>query len=68
MLVLDQGYQEHQVSQSLGDQISEKLTGVLKKYWQYKSEKLNVIECLNQNFLVPSYCDKICAPGLKREI
>ena len=50
MVISDQGYQEHQVLQSLGESISEKLGGVVKKSWQYKPEQFSVIKSLNENF------------------
>lgn len=43
MVILDQGNQKQQDTQILGDSILEKLPGVAKKYWTYKSEKLVII-------------------------
>ena len=50
MLIPDQDYQERQVLQSLGESVSEKLGGVVRKSWQYEPEQLSVIKSLNEKF------------------
>lgn len=50
MVIPDQDYQEHQVLHSLGESVSEKLGGVVRKSWQYEPEQLSVIKSLNEKF------------------
>ena len=52
MVILDQVDEEHHVPQSLGEPIPKKQAGVVKKYWQYKPEKLSVTKSLNEKFLI----------------
>ena len=48
--ILNQVDQEHQISQNLGDAISERLASVIKKHWSYEPEKFGNIKKLHENY------------------
>ena len=60
--------QEHQISQNLGDAISERFASVNKKHWTYEPEKFGNIKQLHEKLLIPQNCGEICTPKLNREI
>ena len=66
--ILNQVDQEHQIPQSLGDAISERLAPVIKKHWSYEPEKFGNIKKLHEKLLIPQNCGEICIPKLNREI
>ena len=54
--ILNQVDQEHQISQNLGDAISERLSSVMKKHWPYEPEKFDNIKKLHEQLLIPQNC------------
>ena len=66
--ILNQVDQEHQITQNLGDSISQRLASVIKKHWSYEPEKFGNIKKLHEKLLIPQNCREICTPKLDREI
>ena len=66
--ILNQVDQEHQITQNLGDSISQRLASVIKRHWSYDPEKFGNIKKLHEKLLIPQNCREICTPKLNREI
>ena len=66
--ILNQVDQEHQITQNLGDSISQRLASVIKKHWSYEPEKFGNNKKLHEKLLIPQNCREICTPKLNREI
>ena len=66
--ILNQVDQEHQITQNLGDSISQRLASVIKRHWSYDPEKFGNIKKLHEKLLIPQNGREICTPKLNREI
>ena len=66
--ILNQVDQEHQITQNLGDSISQRLASVIKKHWSYEPEKFGNIKKLHEKLLIPLNRGEICTPKLNRDI
>ena len=66
--ILNQVDQEHQIPQSLGDAISERLALVIKKPCSYEPGKIGNIKKLHEKLLIPQNCGEIWTPKLNKVI